>query len=231
MVGVGAGAAQATWSAVGTVKNANNSTLSGVAVTVKDSSANLKTTTDGNGTFVIGTATGILASAIPTEFSVRQNGNELQIAFPGEGTLDLRLVDLSGSTLWMGAAPLVVGYAKVALPASEYRGAAILRVSLGNRTAYQPLTLLGAEGIQISTRIAARSLDNNPTLVFKKVGYADTTFTMNAPTQTGISVVMRDSTIHLPPQPQPGIGLVHEVLLHTKPYLYSRNRISNRMWI
>jgi hypothetical protein len=214
LMGLGAATVHATWSAVGTVKNASSTALSGVAITVKDSSANIKTTTDANGTFVIGTITGIMASEMPSDFSVRQNGNELQIAFPGQGTLDLQLVDIAGSTLWKGSAPLADGYANAVLPASAHHGAAILRVTLGSQVVYQPLTLLGAAGIHVTPRIAARSMATYATLIFKKVGYADTSYTMNAATQTGVNVVMRDSTIHiiipstcqLPPSPNSGSG-------------------------
>ena len=202
----------ATWSAVGTVKNTSNSPLSGVAISVKDSNSTLKASTDGNGTFVIGSATGILPSALPIDFSVRQSGNELKIAFPGEGILDLRLVDLSGTTLWKGSAPLAGGYASAILPTFEGRGAAILRVALGSQLAYQPITVLGSEGFSITTRISARSLATNPTLVFKKVGYADTTYNMTSTNQTGIAVVMRDSSTpvatscKLPSGPNSGSG-------------------------
>jgi expansin (peptidoglycan-binding protein) len=212
LIGLGTSSAHAVWSAVGSVKNATSSNLSGVAITVKDSSSALKTTTDANGTFIIGTVTGILSNSLPTEFSIRQSGNQLQIAFPGEGTLDLQLVDLSGATLWKGRAALSTGFANATLPALESRGAAVLRMTNGKTQVSQPITLLGAEGFQVTTRISARALATYPTLVFKKVGYADTIFTMNATTQTGINVVMRDSTTpiattcKLPSGPNNGSG-------------------------
>lgn len=212
LVGFGTVATHAAWNAAGTVKTATGTALSAVAVTVKDSSANLKVTTDATGAFTIGSSTGIFSSTAPTDFSVRQNGNELLIAFPGEGTLGLQLVDISGATLWKGSAALAGGYANVALPTSERRCAAVLRVSLGSHIAYQPLTLLGGEGLRVTTRTAARSLATNPTLVFKNVGYADTSYTMISSAQTGIAVVMRDSTspvattCTLPTGPSAGSG-------------------------
>jgi len=197
----------ATWSASGTVKTANGSNLADVAVTVKDSSNALKATSDNNGNFSLGSALEVLRKAMPLDFSVRQAGSEVQIAFPGVGTLDLRLVDLSGTTLWRSSAVLNNGWATANLPVSQHRGAAILRVGLGSLHATQPVTLLGDKGFTLVPRISARSLVTYPTLVFKKVGYADTTYPMNSPTQSGISVVMRDSTIKpvstctLPPSP------------------------------
>ena len=191
----------ATWSASGTVKTASGTNLSGVAVTVKDSVAALKTTTDNNANFTLGSAMGISPSTLPMDFSVRQAGNQLQIAYPGVGTLGLRLVDLSGTTLWSGSASLQAGYATATLPALDRQGAAILRASIGNEIAVQPLTLLGDKGFTLVSRVSARSLAANPTLVFKKVGYADTTYLLNSASQSGIAVVMRDSTIHIPPQP------------------------------
>lgn len=204
------GPVSAAWSVSGTVKTNTGTNLDGVAVTVKDSSANLKATTANGGQFTIANTVGVLDRVSPLDFSVNQFGNELLIAFPGSGAVMLSLVDVSGSELWSGKSTLVDGYVRTTIPASAFVGPAILRVSSGRQYASQMLTMLGSEGIRLTPRVSARSMAAFPTLVFKKVGYADTTFVMTAASQTGITVTMRDSTTpkstvcKLPPSPNPG---------------------------
>lgn len=202
----------AAWSVSGTVKSKTGTSLDGVAVTVKDSSTNLKATTANGGQFTIANTVGVLDRVSPLDFSVHQFGNELLIAFPGSGAVRMSLVDVSGSELWSGKSTLIDGYVRAIIPASAFVGPAILRVSSGRQYASQMLTMLGADGIRLSPRVSARSMAAFPTLVFKKVGYADTTFVMTAASQTGITVTMRDSTTpksttcKLPPSPNPGAG-------------------------
>lgn len=202
----------AAWNVSGTVKNTTGSTLDGVLVTVKDSASSLKSTTSDGGQFSIVQSVGVRRDLTPREFSVSQFGTELSIAFPGTGVLEMSLVDLSGSVLWKGVASVDQGYARLSLPAIDQVGPAILRVSQGKLRASQPITLLGSRGVSVTPRISARSLASYPTLVFKKVGYADTTYVMTAASQTGIAVAMRDSTTpkstvcNLPPSPSAGSG-------------------------
>lgn len=207
----------ATWSASGTVKNASGSTLSGVTITVQDSSSKLTTTTDNNGNFTIGTATGIMASPVPPAFSVHQDGNELVVQYPAvSGELQLSLLDIAGATLWKGQTPLVNGEARVPFSAGSHHGAAILRVRCGQTNLSQPLTLNGSAGVSVSSPpISARALATNPTLLAHKGNsvYHDTSFTMNSMNQSGINIVMRDttpvvvtSTCTLPNSPNSGSG-------------------------
>lgn len=201
----------ATWSAAGTVKDTKGTVLASVAVSIKDS-ANLKTTTSASGTFTLNFALGATRNIAERDYSAQLFGNELVVTFPGNGELELRLVDLSGATLWSGAATLTDGVARASLPATSRHGAAILRMSPGGARVSQPITLMGGEGSALVPRISARTMANYPTLVFKKTGYADTTFTMTSMNQTGISVVMRDTTTPtattctLPPSANSGAG-------------------------
>jgi hypothetical protein len=202
----------AAWSVSGTVKSTTGTNLDGVAVTVKDSAATLKATTANGGQFSIVQSVGVHDRVSPLEFSVHQFGNELLIAFPGSGVVELSLVDVSGSVLWSGKSNLVDGYVRTTVPTSTFVGPAILRVASGTRYASQLVTMLGGEGVRLTPRVSARSMAAFPTLVFKKVGYADTTFVMTASSQTGITVAMRDSTTpkstvcKLPPSPNTGAG-------------------------
>jgi len=217
LLGIGSTCSFATWSASGTVKNATGSTLSGVTITVQDSSSKLTTTTDNNGNFTIGTATGIVASAVPSAFSVNQEGNELVVQYPAAtGELQLTLIDVTGSTLWKGQSPLVDGEARLPFSPGSHHGAAILRVRCGNASFSQPLTLNGFAGVSVSSPpISARALATNPTLLAHKGNsvYHDTSFTMNSMNQSGINIVMRDttpvvviSTCTLPNSPNSGSG-------------------------
>ncbi|HXP91299.1 MAG TPA: hypothetical protein VN931_10255 [Fibrobacteria bacterium] len=198
LMALGSTCSFATWSASGTVKNAIGSTLSGVTITVQDSSSKLTTTTDNNGNFTIGTATGIVASSVPSAFSVHQEGNELVVQYPAaSGDLQLSLVDVSGSTLWKGQSPLLDGEARLPFSASSHHGAAILRVRCGDASFSQPLTLNGSAIVSSSaSTISARALATNPTLLAHKGNsvYHDTSFAMNSMNQSGINIVMRDTT-------------------------------------
>lgn len=202
----------AAWNVSGTVKSTTGTNLDGVEVTVKDSSSSLKSTSSNGGQFSIVQSVGVLDRAVPLDFSVHQVGNELLIAFPGAGSVELSLVDVSGSVLWSGKSALAEGYARATLPATKFIGPAILRVASGSQHASQLVTLLGADGVRLTPRISARSMAAFPTLVFKKVGYADTTYAMTAQSQSGITVSMRDSTTpkstvcKLPSSPNSGSG-------------------------
>lgn len=201
----------ANWSVSGTVKNTSGTVLSGVAVSVKDS-AKLTATTTAQGTFTISSTSAAARFVGARDYSAQLFGSELLVSFPGEGTLELRLVDLSGAAIWSGSAPLRDGSARVTLPVTNRRGPAILRMSSGGTRVSQPLTLLGGEGASMAPRISARALATFPTLVFKLKGYADTSYTMTAASQTGLAIAMRDSTTPvatsctLPPSANSGAG-------------------------
>ena len=124
LVGFGFSSANAVWSASGTVRNTTGSTISGVTITVKDSSNALKTSTDGNGNFTIGTATGILGRNSPSDFSIHQENGELVVNYPAaSGVIQLSLVDISGATLWRSHALLDNGVARAPFSINSYHGA------------------------------------------------------------------------------------------------------------
>lgn len=201
----------AAWTVTGTVKDTKGATLADVAVTVKDS-ANLKTTSNSSGSFTLSIPVGVIRENAPRGFSVQQSGNDLLITMPGQGSMDLNLVNLAGATLWSGSALLDNGYTRVSMPATNHFGPAILRIAVDGMRVSQPLTLLGGDGATVTPRVSARAQATYPTLIFKKVGFADTTFTLTQLGQTNISVAMRDSTTpkattcNLPPSPNSGAG-------------------------
>lgn len=199
------------FNASGTVKSNKGDNLADVTVSVKDS-ANLKTTTNSSGSFNLTYVLGVQRAKAQVDYSAQMMGNQLLISFPGQGALELDLVDLSGATLWKGAANLVDGQARADLPTTTKFGPAILRIAHSGTRVSQPITLLGSQGASVATRFSARTLVNYPTLVFKKTGFADTTFALSSPNQSGITVTMRDTTTpketacKVPDGPNPGAG-------------------------
>ena len=184
---LGATSAFAAWSASGTVKSTGGTALAGVAVTVQDSSTNLKATTDASGNFTIGSTTGILEPAVRA-FAAQVIGNELVVSCPKDGALDLSLIDGSGRSLWSTATVASQGTAHVALPTGLRHGAIFLRIRHAEGVQYQAVTM-GPSGLKLAPP-ATRSLATYPILVFKMTGYNDTTYTMTGAAQTGIMVAM-----------------------------------------
>jgi hypothetical protein len=184
---LGASSAFAAWSASGTVKSTTGTALSGVAVTVLDSSANLKATTDASGNFTIGSSTGILEP--PTRaFAAQVIGNELVVSSPKDGAIELALVDASGRSLWTSTPMATQGTAHASLPTGIGHGAVFLRLRSADAVQYQAV-IMGPAGIRLATP-SARSLATYPVLSFHITGYDDTTYAMTAASQTGIMVVM-----------------------------------------
>lgn len=183
-----------SWTASGTVKNSSGATVSGVAVTVKDSAAALNTTTSGNGAFTIGSTTGLLfGSTGSNAWGLQVVGGDLSIRTPVEGQLDLVLVDGQGRSLWAATAMARQGAARVALPTDLRTGAAILRIRSSNGEFSSAVTT-GPEGMRVASHLASlRSLVAGPTLQFKKSGYRDTTFAMSSESMTGIAMVLTDT--------------------------------------
>lgn len=177
-------------SASGTVKTAAGAALQGVVVTVKDSAAIKPDTTDAAGAFAFG-STGIRFSGAPVGVSVRVEGSDLVVRTPTAGMLDLSLLDASGARLWKHAASAHLGEARVALPSGLRSGAAFLRIRHPQGLFYQAVTVDGSGWKVASHLVAARSLAGNAVLVFKKTGYADTTYAMTGESQANISVAMR----------------------------------------
>ncbi len=185
------GAAQA-WEASGTVKSTTGTNLAGVAVSLKDS-AGPTATTDASGAFRLSSSSSIWRSGIVAGFSIRPEGPDLLVRLPGEGALRLDLLDLSGRILWGTDAVLAGGQARVSRPVGATFSAAYLRVRRGTDRIIQPVLQDGEAGWRVANHlVAGRSLETNPVLLFSKAGFADTTYSMTGPSQTGIAVAMRE---------------------------------------
>jgi hypothetical protein len=178
------------WSISGTVKNSSGTALSGVAVTVLDSSA-YSTTTASDGTFKLGSTASILPETGTRNSSVRVAGNQLVVEGL-EGTLDIALVDASGRSLWTATAQAIDGKAQAELPAHLARGAVFLRLRHADGVEFRAVAV-GPNGLAIS-QPASRALATYPVLQFKLTGYNDTTYSMSGSTETGVTVTMKTTT-------------------------------------
>jgi len=182
------------WSVAGTVKNTTGTALEGVAVSVKDSAA-LKAITDASGKFTITSTPSSASAAIRANFSVRREGGDLLVSYPGEGSLEVSLVDPSGSLIWSDRAILNQGVARLAVPAGTKTTTGILRVAHGAEVLSQLVVLQGVNGWRVAPQpVAARLLAVYPTLLVKKIGYADTSYAMTTESATGLAIAMRDTT-------------------------------------
>lgn len=178
----------------GTVKSKTGTALSGVAVTIKDS-AKYATTTDANGNFSFQTV-GLSSQGQKTQaFSAHLSQRELTIQSPVDGALQLALVDASGRSIWSADVVARNHAASASLPATLRSGAVFLRIRHAGGVAYNAISIgaIGQQGVQY--QVAARSTATYPTLVFKKSGYNDTTYTMTSENATGIAVTMSVPTV------------------------------------
>jgi len=192
---LGATSTSAAWSASGTVKTTTGSAIAGVAVTIKDSSSSLNTTTDANGNFTIGSTTALLEPT-PRAFAAQVVGNELSVSSPQDGPLDLDLVDASGRSLWSVTAQASHGMAHAVLPAGLGHGAVFLRLRSADAVRYQAV-ITGSAGMKLAPP-AARSMAVLPCLSFSKSGFDDTTYAMTSASQNGIAVVMSSTNTTCP---------------------------------
>ncbi|HXP90798.1 MAG TPA: PHB depolymerase family esterase [Fibrobacteria bacterium] len=181
------------WSASGTVKNMSGTVLSGVAVSVQDSSG-ISVTTSAAGVFSIGSTTGLVEDPTSgSSWGVRASAGGLEIQSPMDGTLLLSLVDGSGRQLWTGSARAQNGSAFANLPSGMRSGAAILRVRHPGGE-FDAAVTTGPEGARVASHIAAaRALAANPVLLFSKAGYRDTSYAMTMATATNLSITMGDT--------------------------------------
>lgn len=123
----------------------------------------MKTTTDANGNFTIGSALGIQARAVRA-FAAQVVGNNLVVSCPKDGALDLSPIDASGRSLWDASTVASQGSARVALPTGLSHGAVFLRIRHGEGVQYQAVTM-GASGVQLAAP-TTRSLAVFPVLAF-----------------------------------------------------------------
>jgi hypothetical protein len=175
------------------VKNSSGAALAGVAVTVKDSGAKFSTTTDATGAFLVVSTTGVTGGVARGGFEIRRAGNDLLIQGDGEGILEISLLDLSGSILLRRSVALVDGRAQVAIPTTLRATASVVRIRNGEEVVAKLAILQGPSGWRPAPSILGRTAAVFPTLVFRKPGYRDTTFAMNAESMTGIAMVMKDT--------------------------------------
>ncbi|MBK9579659.1 MAG: carboxypeptidase regulatory-like domain-containing protein [Fibrobacteres bacterium] len=182
------------WSVSGTVKNASGAPIPGVAITVKDS-ASYTTTSSSTGTFSLSSVSGTLEMDRFRSSSAKVVGNELLIEGMTDGSLDLALLDGSGRRLWASQGTASHGLARIAIPTGIRSGAAYLRIEHSTGV-FDLGVIVGADGWKVARHIAAmRSLAAGiPTLVFKKTGYRDTSFTPSTETATGVTVVLDTNT-------------------------------------
>lgn len=184
------------WSASGTVKDTSGTLLSGVAVTVKDSSL-YSATTDASGAFTIGSSTtGLLESEALGSLSAQVSGGELVVRSSQDGPVRAWLYDVSGRALWRAASTVGAGESRIALPSGLREGASYLRVVRGQSEIVLGL-IGGPDGWRATTHLAtsrALATSSYPTLVFNKSGYRDTTYAMTADATTGIVAKMVDTS-------------------------------------
>lgn len=184
------------WTATGTVKTSSGAALAGVSVSVKDSSAGMATTTNVSGAFAVNSTTSI-GSRLDRSSAFRRDGRDLVIQLPGEGLLEISLVDLSGSTLWRTHAALVQGSARVTIPTTAEASTGILSIRSGSEVLSRTTILRGAYGWTAASpslqAIAARSAAVFPTLLLKKAGFRDTAFAMTSESMSGIAMTMTDT--------------------------------------
>lgn len=184
------------WSASGTVKSTTGTAILGATVSVKDSATIPAATSGADGSFTVGSSTGLAPTFGPTAFSARIEGDRLVIHAPADGVIHVSLLDASGVSLWKQSANAQQGTAHLAIPTGIRFGAAFLRVRHADGVFYQGVAMDGAGSWKVAAHLSsARSLDVFPTLVAKATGYADTTFAMTAATQAGIMIAMRATAV------------------------------------
>jgi len=188
------------WNASGTVKSTKGTVLADVAVSVKDSSGS--TVTNSQGFFSLGSVTGLQQGrgAVST-WGLKVDRGELVVRGPRDGALQISLFDGAGRTLWSGSAMIQDGAARVRQPSLPGTSAAYLRIRHPQGEFVQAVTV-GVEGFEAASQgvagaeggTAARASSiGYPTLLFKKVGYQDTSYAMTSASASGLAIAMRDT--------------------------------------
>jgi hypothetical protein len=191
-----------SWSVSGTVKNQSGTALSGVAVTVKDSTK-YSTTTDASGNFKLeSTVATIKGQSIVTgTYSLKVKNSELFITVPQNGVIELAMYNCSGRSIWSSKVATTEKTAALKLPTTISHTAAYLQVKQAKSTTIHSLAWT-SDGLHIGPSSGAAQSTNtvtaaamaNPTLVFKKTDYRDTSITMTSETMTNMTVAMNPST-------------------------------------
>jgi hypothetical protein len=199
-----------SWSVTGTVKNqSTGAALSGVAVTVKDSTK-YSATTDASGNFKLESTVGVVNShSVKTgTYSLQVRNNELTISVPQNGKLELAMFNCSGRSIWSSKVATTEKTATIKLPTTPT--AAYLQVKQENNTAIHSLAWT-SDGLHIGpssgtlqsvNQVTAAAMAN-PTLEFKKTDFRDTSITMTSETMTNLTVSMTqvETACELPSNP------------------------------
>jgi hypothetical protein len=194
------------WSVSGTVKNSSGSGLSGVTITVKDSSK-YSTTTSADGSFKLeSTATSVMdviKTGNATKYSIQITGKNLQIRSTNLGSFECALVDFSGRTLWAQQIASGDHALHIALPGTTGSGITFLRIRHGNCEEYHKLVSV-SNGLNINSSktsvhdpVMSAAAASYPTLQFKKADYRDTSFTMTSSSMSNVSVVMSSNSTQI----------------------------------
>jgi hypothetical protein len=188
------------WSVSGIVKSSSGAPLSGVTVTVKDSSK-YSSTTDADGNFSlespIPASINQKSSRSPVSYSIRMTGNNLLIGSSLKGMLELTLMDCSGRIVLAAQTALAEGVSHVELP--HGLGSRVIFLRVRNAAREENYTLVSAanclhvESSQFSIKnggVTSAAAVSYPTLLFKKTDFRDTSFAMTSEKMTNISMVM-----------------------------------------
>jgi hypothetical protein len=184
------------WSVSGTVKILSDGIpLSGVAVTVKDSSK-YSTSTNENGNFKLESAVSILNSRTignAGSYSAQVIHGELIVRSPRDEVIKLSLLNCLGRTVLSSYLTSSQGVAKIALPSDLGRGMVFLSIHHANGTEYKALGwgLNCGSGTVCPRSVAyTAAVAVNPIILFKKSGYNDTSFAMTSENMNNVSIVM-----------------------------------------
>src|SRR5512133_356576 len=201
-----------SWSVNGTVKNqSTGAALSGVVVTVKDSTK-YETTTDASGNFKLESTVSVVKSrsVVTGSYSLSIKNSEISITVPQNGTLELAMFNCSGRSLWSSKVTITDKAAKLQLPSTLSHTAAYLQIKQANTTTIHSLAWT-SDGLHIGPSSGTSQSINqvtaaamaNPTLQFKKTDYRDTSITMASETVTDLTVSMNPAVVscELPKNP------------------------------
>lgn len=181
-----------SWSASGIVKSTTGAILAGVEVSAKDGAVELKDTTDAKGAFELAGTSSVKDFVRSSRFSIQRAGDMLVVGYPGDGIMEMSLLDAAGATLWREHAVLAQGTARARVPARSQEQAAILRLQVGSEFHSQVISLRASGWSSIPSALAGREQAAAlPTLSFKKTGYADTTLALAQEISNGLAVAMR----------------------------------------
>lgn len=199
------------WSISGIVKSSSGDVLSGVAVTVQDSSE-YSTVTDGHGTFMLESPTvsvapdGITSRKTAMNF-VRIAGKELLATTSLTGSLKLSLMDCLGRTVWSTVATPANSILSCRLPDKLGTGVMFLRIRHADiEECHATISIAGGLSVKPSqvtiknSDLKSASMVSCPTILFKKTGYLDTSFSMTSTDMVDVSVTMTpdEPTCELP---------------------------------